>query len=163
MALTPLRRKFLEEYLHDMNATAAWRRAGGSAKTAKEVAHQALKDPETQAELQRLLAARAERTEAKVDEVVREALRVMRSDPRELFTPDGRLKAVTEWPEALARAVASVEVEDRPDEPRVLKVKFWSKTDAINTLMRHLGAFKDKLEVQVGYKLEDLVPRRKQS
>jgi phage terminase small subunit len=62
--LTPKQERFVEEYLVDLNATGAARRAGYSAKTASEIGFENLKRPEIQKAI----------TEAQDDRAVRTAL-----------------------------------------------------------------------------------------
>lgn len=87
------------------------------------------------------------------------------SDIRQAFDANGRLKPMAEIPEAVARALASVETFEEYDghgDARVYvgdtkKIKFWNKPDAIATMMKHLGMLIEKHQVAVGSKLEDLL------
>lgn len=79
-------------------------------------------------------------------DVLRELVRVGMSDPRGLFDADGRMLPMNQWPDDLARAVASVEsVEEFDSEGNrtgiVRKVKLWDKNSALSSLARHLGMF----------------------
>ena len=51
--LTPRQRRFCEEYLVDLNASAAARRAGYSADTARQIGAENLTKPDIQTEIQR--------------------------------------------------------------------------------------------------------------
>src|SRR5262245_50477210 len=75
MALTPKRRRFVEEYLVDGNATQAAIRAGYSKKTAYSIGHETLNIPEVAAEISRRqvevnqkIAAKFEITKEKIAE-----------------------------------------------------------------------------------------------
>jgi phage terminase small subunit len=57
--LSPKRRRFVEEYIVDLNGTAAAIRAGYSAHTASEIAYELLRIPEVEAAIQRAKARRA--------------------------------------------------------------------------------------------------------
>jgi phage terminase small subunit len=76
MAMTPKRARFCAEYLVDLNAAAAARRAGYSARTANSTGYELLQAPDVQAEIARLQAERAARTELSQDFVVRELMKV---------------------------------------------------------------------------------------
>ena len=70
--LTPRQRRFCEEYLVDLNASAAARRAGYSIDSAYSIGQENLKKPEIAAEIQRQMEARSKRTEITADQVVTE-------------------------------------------------------------------------------------------
>lgn len=62
MALTPKQARFVQEYLVDLNATAAAKRAGYSERTAYSIGQRLLKNVEIQKALQTARAALQERT-----------------------------------------------------------------------------------------------------
>lgn len=70
--LTPKQKKFIDEYLIDLNATQAAIRAGYSAKTANRIATENLSKPVIQEELQKAMQRRAKRTEITADRVLKE-------------------------------------------------------------------------------------------
>ncbi|PHP66715.1 terminase small subunit [Zhengella mangrovi] len=70
MALTAKQRRFVDEYLVDLNATQAAIRAGYSAKTAAAVGHENLKKPDIAAAVQERQAKAAERAQITVDNVI---------------------------------------------------------------------------------------------
>lgn len=70
MALTPKQKRFVEEYLIDLNATQAAIRAEYSEKTAYSVGHEILKKPEVQQAIQEAIAKRSQRTEITADKVL---------------------------------------------------------------------------------------------
>jgi phage terminase small subunit len=68
--LTPKQKRFVEEYLVDLNATQAAIRAGYSAKTAYAIGEENLRKPEIKAAVDEAMAKRAERTEIDQDYVI---------------------------------------------------------------------------------------------
>ena len=68
--LTDKQRLFVEEYLIDLNATAAARRAGYSAKTAEVIGFENLRKPNIAAAIGQAKAERSERTEITQDWVL---------------------------------------------------------------------------------------------
>lgn len=63
---------FVEEYLKDLNAAAAARRAGYSEKTARSMGQQLLTNIDIQAQLQKRMKERAEATEITQERVIKE-------------------------------------------------------------------------------------------
>lgn len=68
--LTAKQRKFVEEYLVDLNATQAAIRAGYSQKTAKSIGQENLTKPDIQAEVQKAMQKASERTEITQDYIL---------------------------------------------------------------------------------------------
>lgn len=99
------------------------------------------------------------------DRVLREAARLAYSDVRQLFSEDGKLLPVKQWPDGLAAAIGGVEVvkrnvdsnDDHTDD--VIKVKVWDKGKALELLFRHLGLIKDRLDLGVTADAKDLLAR----
>ena len=67
MALTDKQKRFVEDYLVDLNATQAAVRAGYSAKTAEQQAYQILQKTSVSEAIAAAQAARSERTELTQD------------------------------------------------------------------------------------------------
>ena len=70
--LTGKQKRFVEEYLCDLNATQAAIRAGYSAKTAEVVGYENLRKPQIAAAIQEETNKRSTRTEITADRVLRE-------------------------------------------------------------------------------------------
>lgn len=86
-ALTPLnerQKRFVEEYLVDLNGAQAAIRAGYSAKTARHIAAENLAKPNIQAAIAEGRRKQQERTEISADRVLREAWNQVTADAREL-------------------------------------------------------------------------------
>jgi phage terminase small subunit len=162
--MTRKQKRFVEEYLIDLNATQAAIRAGYSPKTAVKIGHQIL--DKTRHLVDAALAARSVRTGVSADRVVRELARVAFADPRAVFEwgPGGvRPRASSELSEDDAAIIAAVE-ETTSETGGSIKIKLCDKLKALEMLSRHLGMFKDKLEVDMNITpasiLEDLRGRR---
>lgn len=84
--LTAKQQAFVREYLVDLNASAAARRAGYSQRTADRTGHENLKKPVVAAAIQVALAERAERTEL-TQEFVIEGLRGIALDDEQPAAP----------------------------------------------------------------------------
>lgn len=68
--LTPRARQFVREYLIDLDATNAARRAGYSMRTAKQTGFDLLQDPRVRSMVDAEIAARAKRTQLTADGVL---------------------------------------------------------------------------------------------
>jgi phage terminase small subunit len=77
MPLTPKQEHFVVEYLVDLNATQAAKRAGYSAKTAHAIGQENLKKPIIAAAIARAQADRIERTEITQDYVLESIVSAM--------------------------------------------------------------------------------------
>lgn len=144
--LTPKQQVFVREYLLDLNATAAARRAGYSERTADRIGPELLGKNWVAAAIAAAQAERAERTQVTADRVLTELARIGLSDVRALFDDDGRLLPVAKLPAHVAAAVSSVEVVSGSDGA-VTKIKLWDKPRALEMIGKHLGMFRDRVEV----------------
>ena len=68
--LTPKQERFIDEYLIDLNATAAAKRAGYSEKNAEKIGHQLLEKTRVAAEVEKRKQKRRERTELTAEWVI---------------------------------------------------------------------------------------------
>jgi phage terminase small subunit len=138
-SMTPKQKRFVAEYLVDLNASAAARRAGYSPGYACDLVHK----PEVAAAIAKAQAARAERTGVTADKVVTELAKVAFGDPRRLFSwgPDGViLRDSAELSEAEAALVSEVS-ETRTAAGGSRRVKLRCKLTALTALGKHLGVF----------------------
>jgi len=102
-----------------------------------------------------------------VQNVLLELSRVINVDIRKAFNADGTMKQVTEMPVEIAKAVASVEVEEiwsggsknRIKVGETKKIKFWNKMPALEMLGKNLKMFIDRVEHGGLVSLEQLVAR----
>lgn len=152
MALTPKQQAFIDEYLIDFNARQAALRAGYQAISAKSYGLKLIQLPAVQAELNNRIAQRANRLQIEQDRVLLEIARIAFNDPRRLFSPEGTLLPVQDWPDEVAAAVASVKVQElKAADGSVVgsctQIKFWDKGKQLELAARHLGMLRDKLEL----------------
>lgn len=155
MALNDKQRRFVAEYLVDLNATQAAIRAGYSVKTARSVGNENLTKPDISSAVQEAMKARSQRTEITQDRVLQELARIAFFDPRRLLNPDGSPKPINELDDDTAAALAGLDVteefegsgEDRVFVGYTKKFKIADKNTALTNAMRHLGMMKDKTEV----------------
>ena len=145
--------RFVQEYMVDLNATQAAIRAGYSERTAYSQGQRLLKHVEVQAQLQKAMKKRAERTEITQDMVVKELAKIGFANLGDFMrvTSGGEpyydLSDMT--PEKSA-ALSEVTVEDftegrGPDarDVRRIKLRLCDKRAALVDLGKHLGMFRE--------------------
>ena len=151
MSLTPKQSRFVAEYLIDLNATKAAIRAGYSTNRADAMGHENLRKPEISTAVEAAMKARSDRTEITQDRVLAEYAKLAFLDPRRFYDTEGALKPVHLLDADVAAALVGVDVVDSFDSESksvitTKKIKFVDKKGALDSVARHLGMFKDKLE-----------------
>ena len=147
--MTKKQKRFIEEYLVDLNATQAAIRAGYSPDTAGSIGSENLKKHEIRARIEKAIAERSKRTGINQDRIVMELAKIALLNPKGLVNFDEATIKEDAADEDVA-AVASVRVKRFPTkdgEGVEREVKMYDKTKALELLGRHLGMFKDKVEV----------------
>lgn len=150
--LTPKQKRFVDEYLIDLNATQAAIRAGYSPKTANEQGARLLANVSIAQTIQKAMQDREQRTEITQDRVLQEYARLAFYDPRKLFQPDGTPKPIEALDDDTAAALAGLEVreefegtgQDRVFTGYTKKYKLANKLGALDSLARHLDMFDGK-------------------
>lgn len=145
--LTPKMRRFINEYLKDLNASAAGQRAGYPHKNSgKRVLHH----PLVKAELEKRWLKQAKSADVSVERILAEyeklafsnLLNFVNVDPQTGF-PRVDLR---ELPEEYAAAISGVDI----DRDGKIKVKLHDKRSALQDLGRYHAMFTDKVEVVDG-------------
>lgn len=145
--LTLKQQRFANEYCVDLNATAAYRRAGYNARgnAAEACASRLLSNAKVQQAIQQKEKIAARRCEVNTENVLREASALAFSDIRKLFKTDGSPKSIHELDDATAAAIKSIEVGQMMAEGKVIgrmcKIKLWDKNSAQERLFKHLRLF----------------------
>lgn len=145
--LTPKQKRFVEEYLIDLNATAAAWRAGYKNP---EIGRQLLAKNNVKKAIEEALAKRSARTEITQDRVLKELARIAFLDPRKVFKwgPGGVTLLPSEGlTEDEAAAVCEVS-QTFSDTGGSMKGKLLDKLKALELLGKHLGMFTDKVQME---------------
>lgn len=150
--LNPRQRRFVDEYLVDLNATQAAIRAGYSSRTAGAVGHENLTKPEIATAVQAAIDERAKRTNVTQDRVVEELSVVSFSNIWDYEIDENGHVALSIGvrPEAI-RAVASIKrkrrtIPRKDDAPIVeieTEIRLWDKPGTLRLAGQHLGMYKD--------------------
>ncbi len=148
---TDKQKRFVQEYLIDLNATAAAKRAGYSEKTAYSQGQRLLKNVEVQAAIQKAEQERSERTEISADRVLEELAIVAFADMGhyvQLAEDGGVYLDFSAIPEGGTRAIAEIVQDEfgegKGSEARTIRrtrFKLHSKLGALAAIAKHLGMF----------------------
>ena len=152
--------RFVDLYCVSLNATASARDAGFSPRSPDSAGAKLLARPHVRAAVDARLARSTAKAQLTAERIDQELAALAFSDLRKLFNADGTIKPMSEWPDDVAAAVASIESEVRGRgkfKVRISKLKAWSKTEALTLAARRLKLLTDKVEVTPGGSLVDLV------
>lgn len=147
--MTKKQKKFIEEYLIDLNATQAAIRAGYSPDTAGSIGSENLKKPEIRVRIEKAMAERSKRTGINQDRIIEELAKIALLNPKNLINFEEATVKEEATEDDLA-AISSIRVKCFPTkdgEGIEREVKMYDKAKALELLGRHLGMFKDKVEV----------------
>ena len=141
--LTEKQRRFVEEYLVDLNATKAAIRAGYSERTAQEQASRLLSNVMVQEAIQEAIAKRSARTEITQDRVLQELAAIgfaIATDFAQI-TEDGLVKLTpTDNLDAMqVRAIAGIK-----EGKFGVELKLCDKLSALHMIGQHLGMFEKR-------------------
>lgn len=157
--LTPKQKRFVEEYLKDLNGTQAAIRAGYSRKTANEQATRLLAKVHVSGAVYAAMNRRSKRTEISADRVLQEIARLAFSNMADFvdFGPRGvTIKNLDGLSEDDKRCVA--EVSETPGQHgRALRFKLHSKDASLAQLCKHLGIGKERIELEAGDRVAAIV------
>lgn len=144
--MTKKQKMFIEEYLIDLNATQAAIRAGYSPSTAKDIGCENLAKPNIRAHIDQALAERSKRTGVNADRVVEELAKVAFVNASDIINAEDATLRADAAPEDTA-AIQSVKVKTFGEDGLEREIKMADKLKALELLGKHLGMFKDKLEI----------------
>ena len=163
---TPLQAAFRDAYLtmELPSASGAYKiiKPGCSPRVAEVQGPRMLRIPWVAEEIAKAQEKRAKRVEFNADRVLKEIERVATVDPISLFNEDGTMKQISDIPEDVRRAIASIEVIEtfewegegkqrkRVWTGYIKKVKLVPKNESLNMAGRHFKMFTDVLDVNVG-------------
>lgn len=156
MSLTDRQRRFVEEYLVDMNATAAYKRAGYAARgNAAEVnAARLLRNAQVQAAIQAGQSARSERVGITQDRVLDELSLLAFSDLTHYAVDDnGEVTLAAGAPVGAMRAIQSIKrrITTRgsgasQEVTREVEIRLWNKPEPLKLAGQHVGLFRERIE-----------------
>lgn len=168
--LTKKQQRFVDEYLIDLNATQAAIRAGYSEDSAKEIGCENLTKPNIQQAVAEQMAERSKRTEITQDKVLRELAAIAFAkatdyasviEKQAVYTTDEGVRIPLHDENGNAVMIQDVQLvltDTLNDAQKTalaeikhgkygIEVTMCSKEKALELLGRHLGMFKDKVEL----------------
>ena len=143
--MTKKQKRFVEEYLIDLNATQAAIRAGYSPATAKDIGCENLTKPNISEAISKAMAERSRRTGINQDRVLQELARIGFAKITDVVDPETAEIRTDASDDDLA-CIQSIKI--KPNEfGTEREVKLYDKKAALVDLGKHLGLFKDKVEL----------------
>jgi phage terminase small subunit len=155
--LTAKQQRFVDEYLIDLNASAAAKRAGYSVKTADQLGYQLLQNPSVAEAISKGRQIQAARTHVDAQWLLDRLGTECDADLAELYNDQGALKPIHQWPKIFRTGlVAGIETEqqfemvDGKKTPTGVlhKIKLSDRAKRLELVGRHhkVGAWVDKHE-----------------
>lgn len=144
--MTPKQRKFVDEYLVDLNATQAAIRAGYTTNRADSIGYDNLRKPEIQSAIKKRQTELSKKTEITQERVLEEYAKIAFLNPKEFYKEDGSLKDIPELDDDVAAALVGMDVtqkyfKDEDATEHTSKIKMADKLRALEALSKHLGLF----------------------
>lgn len=138
MPLTPRRQRFVDEYLIDLDARAAARRAGFSPSTLS-YSTRLMRDPDVARAIGKAMAERARRTGITRERILEEYARIAFLDLKNLADWDaesGAFKDAAALRDDIAAAIAAVAEAKTADGEVAFRLKTFDKLKALEALAR---------------------------
>ena len=143
--LTDKQQKFIDEYLIDLNATQAAIRAGYSEKTANRIATENLSKPVIQKAIEKAMEDRKKRTEVTQDMVINELKAIAFSNATSFVNIKNGVVLIDDTmnlDENIKKTIVGIK-----EGKNGIEIKMADKMQALEMLGRHLGMFKEKIEL----------------
>lgn len=161
--LTAKQKRFVEEYLVDLNATQAAIRAGYKTHTAKQIGSENLSKPYIKSAIEKEIAKLSARTGVNQERIIRELAKIAFVNPVDVMNmTDAMVRGDAGRDDT--SSIQSVKIKTIPTEEGNIterEVKLYDKKGALELLGKHLGMFTDKLNVtgELGVKIIDNIPK----
>ena len=150
--LTEKQKRFVDEYLVDLNATRAYMLVYPSCKkeeTAAAASARLLRNVKVKEYIDKRMKDREKRTEITQDKVLMELARIGFANATDYVTVEDKgqykvviIKSTKDIPEDKLAAIAGIK-----QGANGIEIKLHDKVKALEDIGRHLGMFKDKIEV----------------
>ena len=151
--MTAKQKRFVEEYLIDLNATQAAIRAGYSPLTARDIGCENLTKPNIKNAIDKAIAERSKRTGINADRVIREIAKIAFVNAGEVIDFDTAI-LMDKISEDDMAAIQSVKIKTFGEDGVEREVKLADKLKALELLGKHLGLFKENIELTGDVKTE---------
>ena len=143
--MTDKQKRFVDEYLIDLNATQAAIRAGYKPDNAQQMGSENLSKPVISSAISKAMAERSKRTGINQDRVIRELARIGFAKITDVVDPETAKIRENASEDDLA-CIQSIKI--KPNEfGTEREVKLYDKKSALVDLGKHLGMFKDRMDI----------------
>lgn len=162
--MTEKQKKFADEYLIDLNATRAYKAAYKSVKndnSAMAGASRMLRNVKVATYIEEKMAERAERTEIKQDDVVKELAKIGFAQ----ITDYVEVQNINGFEKVIIKPTDEIEKEKIGAIARIkegqngIEIKMNDKVKALELLGKHLGMFTEKQEIKAQISYEDYLSK----
>lgn len=149
--LTDKQKKFVEEYLIDLNATQAAIRAGYKKSEYTDTnANKLLENTRIAEAIAKAIAERSRRTGISQDRVVNELAKIAFVNMLDVVDEEGRIRSTASEDDlACIESIKHKESSSINGDSTEREVKIASKLKALELLGKHLGMWNDKLDVNM--------------
>lgn len=147
--LTAKQKRFIEEYLFDLNATQAAIRAGYSVDSAYSIGNENLKKPEIKSSIDKAIAERSRRTGINTDRVLRELGKIAFINPADVINLDDATVKEEATREDTA-CIQSIKIKTIPTEDGDIterEIKTYDKLKALELCGKHLGMWTERIDL----------------
>jgi phage terminase small subunit len=163
--LTPKQRRFVQEYMRDLNATQAAIRTGYSPDSAESQASRLLSNAKVAAAVAEESKRQWDKIDVETGEILQALRRIAFADLGQAYDKDGKLLKVPEMPPEFRAALAGVEVDElfdwedgqRNQVGTTSKLKTKDSVKALELLGKYRKLWTDKVDVSGKLTLEQLV------
>jgi phage terminase small subunit len=117
-----------------------------------QMASHMMNNPDVQARVEHYRSIARKKWEVDIGKIVEQLAKMAFVDKRDIYDERGAILPPDQWPEHIAKSVAGIEVFEERDPEGVLightkKVKFESRTGALQILAKYKGMLVDRVEV----------------
>ncbi|MCD8356269.1 MAG: terminase small subunit [Clostridia bacterium] len=146
--MTEKQKRFVEEYLIDLNATQAAIRAGYSPKTAEQEGYKLVQKSSVSEAIAKAKAERSRRTGISQDRVIQELAKVAFVNAADVINPADAsvIRGAARDDLACIQAVKVKQMSGDKGDMTEREVKLADKLKALELLGKHLGLFEPKLD-----------------
>lgn len=149
--MTKKQKRFVEEYLIDLNATQAAIRAGYKPENAQQIGSENLSKLVVQSAIDKAMAERSKRTGVNQDRVVLELAKIAFANVSDFIDMDTVTIKDTATSEDTA-VISSVKVKSIPTKSGEVgmerEIRTYDKIRALELIGKHLGMFTDKVKFE---------------
>ena len=148
--MTNSQKRFCDEYLIDFNATRAYKAAYKSCRkdeTANVNGSKLLRNTKVQEYIAEKQQEMQERNKITQDTIIQELAKIALFNIKDIYNEDGTLKKVTELDDDTAKAISGVKILQKAGAMKIILRKTNDKTKALELLGKHLGMFKENVNL----------------